>query len=152
LYISSGDGGNAHDQGPGHAPCGNGQSKATLLGKMLRIDVRGIAPSSFAPDCDQGAGNYRIPSTNPLVHGAGANCDEIWAWGLRNPWRDSFDALTGDVYIADVGQACTEEVNWVQAPGDGGQNYGWRVMEGEHCFNPTQPFNCVDPVPENCGT
>lgn len=150
LYISTGDGGNANDSGPGHATCGNGQSQQTLLGKMLRIDVRGIAPSSVPPDCGSVGGNYTIPTDNPFDDGSGGTCDEIWALGLRNPWRYAFDPATGDLYIGDVGQNCIEEVDYVAAPGNGGQNYGWRSMEGTHCFNTAQAFNCVNPTPQSC--
>jgi glucose/arabinose dehydrogenase len=150
LYIWTGDGGNANDQGQGHAACGNGQSILTLLGKILRVDVRNVAPTSFAPDCDA-SGNYRIPTENPFADGVeGGNCGEIWALGVRNPWRNSFDSLTGDLYVGDVGQNCTEEIDYVPSPGNGGMNFGWRVMEGSHCFNTSQTSSC-DPSPESCG-
>jgi glucose/arabinose dehydrogenase len=108
LYIGLGDGGSGGD------PQGNGQNPRTLLGKLLRIDV------------ESGADPYAIPKDNPFGN-------EIWALGLRNPWRFSFDRATGDLYIADVGQNAYEEVNF-QPAGRGGQNYGWNVMEGMHCF------------------
>ncbi|MGH2592301.1 MAG: PQQ-dependent sugar dehydrogenase, partial [Anaerolineae bacterium] len=92
LYIGMGDGGGSNDQGSGHAPEGNGQSPGTLLGKMLRIDVRGVP-------------TYTIPPSNPFTQTAGY-LPEIWALGLRNPWRFSFDRATGDLYIGDVGQNC----------------------------------------------
>lgn len=147
LYISTGDGGGAADL---HGACGNGQNRGNLLGKMLRVDVRGIAPMPLAPDCGGGTAPYGIPSDNPFADGAGGACDEVWDYGLRNPWRSSFDALTGDLYVADVGQNCWEEVNFEAAPG-GGRNYGWRVMEGNHCFDPAAQSNC-NPAPVACGT
>lgn len=112
LYIASGDGGSGND------PQGNGQSLNTLLGKMLRIDVNGMDPGL----------QYAIPPSNPFVGVAGR--DEIWAYGLRNPWRCSFDRATGDLYIGDVGQNAREEINWQPASSPGGENYGWRCMEG----------------------
>ncbi len=136
LYISTGDGGGGGDQ---HGTCGNGQSLATLLGKMLRVDVRGSAPASLPPDCGGAAAAYRIPADNPFANGPGGACDEIWAYGLRNPWRSSFDAANGDLYIADVGQNCWEEVDYAPAGAPGGANYGWRQMEGNHCYNNAFP-------------
>jgi glucose/arabinose dehydrogenase len=115
LYISTGDGGGSGD------PLGNGQNKNSLLGKMLRIDVNGAQP-------------YAIPPSNPFASSGGAK--EVWAWGLRNPWRDSFDSERGDLYIGDVGQSAYEEIDRA-APGVGGQNYGWNVMEGFSCYNAT---------------
>jgi glucose/arabinose dehydrogenase len=120
LYIGTGDGGAANDQ------FGNGQNGQTLLGAMLRIDVDGGDP-------------YGVPADNPFV-GDPAVLDEIWAIGLRNPWRYSFDLKTGDLYIADVGQNLYEEVNVQPADSAGGENYGWPIMEGFHCFSPAQ--NC----------
>jgi glucose/arabinose dehydrogenase len=117
LYVSTGDGGSAGD------PLDAGQDLATLLGKILRIDVDAAEP-------------YAIPADNPFVGTAGAR-PEIWAYGLRNPWRISFDRQTGDQFIADVGQERWEEVN-AQPAGTGGQNYGWRIMEGPECFDPPQ--------------
>lgn len=122
LYISIGDGGSGGD------PQNNGQNLGTLLGKILRIDVDGGAP-------------YAIPPDNPFVGTAGA-LNEIWAWGLRNPWRFSFDRLTGDLLIGDVGQSSWEEIDFQPANSAGGENYGWRLMEGNNCFNP--PTNCND--------
>ncbi len=116
LYIGMGDGGSAGDTQ------NNAQNPDTLLGKMLRIDVDGGAP-------------YAIPASNPFV-GNPDVLDEIWALGLRNPWRFSFDRQTGDLFIADVGQRIWEEVNFQSATSPGGENYGWRLMEGGHCFNP----------------
>ncbi|HYS77742.1 MAG TPA: PQQ-dependent sugar dehydrogenase, partial [Candidatus Dormibacteraeota bacterium] len=132
LYISTGDGGGAGDL---HGTCGNGQSRGTLLGKLLRVDVRGVAPASLPPDCGGATAVYRVPADNPFAHGLGGDCDEIWAYGLRNPWRSSFDAANGDLYIADVGQNCWEEIDYVPGGDRGGENYGWRMMEGNHCYN-----------------
>lgn len=112
LYIATGDGGGGNDQ---HGAEGNGQSLDTLLGKMLRIDVDAAAPY--------------IPLDNPDLGGE----PEIWAYGLRNPWRFSFDAQTGDMYIGDVGQNNIEEVSFQPADSVGGENYGWRVFEGTLC-------------------
>ena len=123
LYIALGDGGGGGDDDPGHGDVGNGQEHQTLLGKILRIDVGGAAP-------------YTIPADNPFVTDSGA-LDEIWALGLRNPWRFSFDRETGDLYIADVGQSAREEVNFQQADSSGGENYGWRCYEGFNTFNTT---------------
>ena len=94
--------------------------------------------SGTSPDCaGLGSGNYTVPPTNPLVDGPGGTCDEIWAIGLRNPWRSSFDRLTGDLYIADVGQDAREELDFQPASSAGGQNYGWRCFEGNDPFNTT---------------
>ncbi len=114
LYIGMGDGGSARD------PQRNGQNRGALLGKLLRIDV------------DHGD-RYSIPADNPFVHLAGAR-PEIWAWGLRNPWRMCFDRVTGTLVIADVGQDRWEEID-VAPAGRGGLNYGWNIMEGTHCLN-----------------
>lgn len=149
LYVSTGDGGNANDQGTGHAVCGNGQALGSLLGKILRLDVRGAAPAGLAPDCGGVSGDYSVPDDNPFVDGPGGRCDEVWAYGLRNPWRSAFDAANGDLYVADVGQNCWEEVNYVPAAQAAGRNYGWRPMEGNHCFNPATPLNC-SPTPATC--
>lgn len=125
LYIGLGDGGGFNDQ---HGTIGNGQNTSTLLGKLLRLNVD--IPSPY------------VPADNPFV-GAGPPLDEIWALGLRNPWRFSFDALTDDFYLADVGQNTWEEVNYIPAGSGGGQNYGWRCMEGNACFiSPSGP-DCV---------
>jgi glucose/arabinose dehydrogenase len=146
LYVSAGDGGGGGDQ---HGTCGNGQSLTTLLGKILRLDVLGAAPESMAPDCGGAAAPYMVPATNPFANGTGGSCDEIWAYGLRNPWRSAFDPANGDLYVADVGQNCWEEIDYLPAAGDGGQNFGWRPMEASHCFNPSTPSVC-DPVPVLC--
>lgn len=119
LYISSGDGGNGGD------PQENGQNKNNLLGKMLRIDVDSAASGK----------NYGIPADNPFASGGGS--PEIWAYGLRNPWRFSFDKETGDLWVGDVGQSAWEEINIVTRGG----NYGWGDMEGERCYS-GRP-NCV---------
>ena len=124
LYFSVGDGGGGGD------PLGSGQNINTLLGKILRIDV------------ESGATPYAIPPGNPFV---GVNgLDEIWAYGLRNPWRISFDRLTHDLYIADVGQGAWEEIDVQFAPGTAGRNYGWNILEGNHCY-PSTITNCTPP-------
>lgn len=142
LYISSGDGGGSNDSGTGHAANGNAQAISNnLLGKMLRIDVHG---DDFSGDS---AKNYAIPASNPFVGVTGD--DEIWAYGLRNPWRPSFDRETGDLYIADVGQGVREEINFQAANSDGGENYGWRLREGT-VATPTvggaPPAGAIEPV------
>jgi hypothetical protein len=122
-----------------------------LLGKILRLDVRGVDPGSTLPDCGLSGATYRVPVTNPFRDGPSiGSCDEIWAYGLRNPWRSSFDALTGDLYVADVGQNCWEEVNWAPGSSTGAENYGWRQMEGFHCYNPAQTLTCT-PSGAVCG-
>ncbi|MBL8862990.1 MAG: PQQ-dependent sugar dehydrogenase [Planctomycetes bacterium] len=118
LYIGSGDGGSGND------PPNNGQNLNALLGKMLRIDVDG---DDFPGDATK---NYRIPAGNPYAGGGGL--PEIWAHGLRNPWRNAFDPATGQLYIADVGQNAVEEIN-VEPANTPGRNYGWRCMEGNNC-------------------
>lgn len=118
LYIGMGDGGSGGD------PQGNGQNKNVLLGKLLRIDVNA-----------EGEQPYGIPSDNPYVGDSDAR-PEVWAIGLRNPWRFSFDRETGDLFIADVGQGDYEEVDVHPVSAGGGKNYGWNTMEGLHCFNP----------------
>jgi glucose/arabinose dehydrogenase len=139
LYVATGDGGSGGD------PANNAQNRDSLLGKMLRLDVNG---DDFPGDP---ARNYAIPSDNPFVGAAGA--DEIWAYGLRNPWRPSFDRETGDLYIADVGQGAREEINFQPAGSNGGENYGWVVREGDLEFDGGRPGNpdpddptLVDPV------
>jgi glucose/arabinose dehydrogenase len=119
LYIGMGDGGSAND------PQNNGQTPGALLGKMLRIDVDG-----------QDAGlNYAIPASNPYADPNDSIPGEIWAFGMRNPWRFSFDRLTGDLWIGDVGQGEWEEISFQPASSTGGENYGWRCYEGTHAFN-----------------
>lgn len=133
LYVSQGDGGSGSD------PNGNGQNKNTYLGKMLRMDVTGQA-------------TYAVPPTNPFVGQSNVK-EEIWAYGLRNPWRCSFDRLTGDLWIGDVGQDSYEEIDFQDVASAGGENYGWKCREGFHvCPNcvttgcPSTGF--VDPVYE----
>jgi len=120
LYIGTGDGGAANDK------FGNGQNPETLLGKMLRIDVS-----------NEDNQPYAIPPDNPWVgmdwNGVDVR-DEIWAVGLRNPWRYSFDRATGDLWIADVGQRLHEEIDMIPAGTPGPLNFGWPIMEGNHCF------------------
>ena len=131
LYIGTGDGGPAND------PDNRGQDPTTLLGKILRIDV------------ESGASPYSIPITNPYNQTNGHR-GEIWALGLRNPWGLSFDRQTGDLYIADVGQAEYEEINFQPATATGGENYGWKIMEGLHCFRTQScdPTGLTSPVAE----
>jgi glucose/arabinose dehydrogenase len=120
LYIGMGDGGSGGD------PMGNGQRLDTLLGKILRLDVT----------ADPGAAGYVVPPTNPFVGTAGAK-PEIWTYGMRNPWRFSFDRATGDLWIGDVGQDSWEEVDVARAADGGGRglDYGWNRMEASHCFH-----------------
>ncbi len=130
LYLAPGDGGSSND------PAENAQDLSTLLGKMLRIDVSGGFGSG-----------YTVPADNPFVGVAGAR-PEIWALGLRNPYRFSFDRWTGDAWIADVGQGAREEVDVEPAGDPGGRNWGWDVMEGSLC-NPNDPAPappCNDPA------
>jgi glucose/arabinose dehydrogenase len=141
LYASSGDGGFANDSGLGHTPLiGNAQdlSDGNLLGKMLRIDV----------DSDPLPGlGYAVPESNPFVGVAGD--DRIWSYGLRNPWRASFDRETGDLWIGDVGQNLVEEVNFQPAGSAGGENYGWRLREGTAAtpgVGGAKPPGAIDPV------
>ncbi|NPV67335.1 MAG: glucose dehydrogenase [Anaerolineae bacterium] len=130
LYISLGDGGSAGD------PQGNAQNPWTLLGAILRIDV------------DSAARPYGIPADNPFAL-SGLGAPEIWAWGLRNVWRFSFDRATGDLYLADVGQNLWEEVNFQPADSPGGENYGWNRYEGTHPYSGgPAPENMVLPVAE----
>ena len=117
LYVGMGDGGSGGDPG------NRAQNPANLLGKMLRIDV------------ESGAVPYAVPESNPFVALAGYR-PEIWALGLRNPWRFTFDRLNGDLWIGDVGQGSLEEIDFQPAASGGGENYGWRIMEGSHCYNP----------------
>ena len=129
LYIGLGDGGSGGD------PHGNGQSNETLLGKILRIDVDGGDP-------------YGIPADNPFANGGGL--PEIWANGLRNPWRFAFDRLTHDLYIADVGQNQWEEVDFLPAGSPGGANFGWNYYEATHPYEGQPPSDkvFVQPVAE----
>jgi glucose/arabinose dehydrogenase len=118
LYLALGDGGAAGD------PHNNGQNTASLLGKLLRIDVDGGEP-------------YAIPADNPFVNGGGA--PEVWAYGLRNPWRITFDRLNGDLFIADVGQNQWEEINHLPPNAPGGANFGWNFFEGSHAYQGQLP-------------
>jgi glucose/arabinose dehydrogenase len=127
LYIGTGDGGSAGD------PNGFGQNLNVLLGKMLRLDIDSQQP-------------YAIPADNPFIDKDGLG--EIWAYGLRNPWRFSFDALTGDLYMGDVGQNAWEEVNFQSADSQGGLNYGWNIMEGSHAFSEGDQTGLTLPVAE----
>ena len=124
LYIGTGDGGGGGDPG------GNAQNPASLLGKLLRIDV------------ESGVDPYLVPPTNPFTQTVGYR-GEIWALGLRNPWRYTFDRQTGDLYIGDVGQDKVEEVDFQPAASPGGENYGWNTLEGNLCFNPAS--GCIPP-------
>nr|WP_229803475.1 PQQ-dependent sugar dehydrogenase [Planobispora rosea] len=126
LYIALGDGGSGGD------PQGNGQDLGTWLGKILRIDPRGRP--------------YTVPEDNPFVGEKGAK-PEIWSYGLRNPWRFTFDRRTGDMWIGDVGQNAWEEVDFEPA-GEGGRNYGWNLREGRHPFRGGAKGGTVDPVIE----
>ena len=139
LYVPQGDGGGQCD------PNENGQDITTLLSSVLRLDVDG---DDFPADPDR---NYAIPPDNPFVGVAGA--DEIWSYGLRNPFRSSFDRLTGDLYIADVGQATYEEINFQPASSTGGENWGWDLREGffetpdlGSCVGGPPPPGNVDPL------
>lgn len=128
LYVSSGDGGGSNDADAGHtAGTGNAQDITNnLLGKMLRIDVNSDAFTGA--DDPTGIKNYAIPATNPFVGITGD--DEIFALGLRNPYRNSFDRKTGDLWMGDVGQGQREEIDFIAASSPGGENYGWRLREG----------------------
>jgi glucose/arabinose dehydrogenase len=145
LYISSGDGGGGDDNDDGHtAGTGNAQDlTGNLLGKILRIDVD---TDDFPADP---ARNYGIPANNPFAGTTGD--DEIWAYGLRNPWRAGFDRLTGDLYIGDVGQSRCEELDIQLGTSAGGENYGWRLREGT-IATPTggvggpAPSGALDPI------
>jgi glucose/arabinose dehydrogenase len=130
LYVGLGDGGSGGD------PHGNGQSLTTLLGKMLRIDpqLSGEAP-------------FRVPADNPFVGRADAR-PAIWAYGLRNPWRYTFDRLTGDLWIGDVGQTEWEEIDLQPAGSSGGENYGWNILEGSHPFFGDELPDGVPPIYE----
>ena len=126
LYIASGDGGSGND------PQNRAQSARSLLGKILRIDVDRSAVAGREPDCSLvKSARYRIPADNAHTDGPGAGCDEIYASGLRNPWRMSFDRDTGDLWIGDVGQNTREEIDFIPARSGGGLNLGWRCFEGD---------------------
>lgn len=131
LYVGTGDGGGGGD------PERNGQNINALLGKLLRLDVDDGQP-------------YAIPRDNPFVGRTDAR-PEIWAYGLRNPWRFSFDRATGDLYIGDVGQNLWEEIDFQPAGSAGGANYGWSIMEGLHCYRPAtgcDPSGLTPPIAE----
>lgn len=130
LYISSGDGGGGGDNHGDNCSYGNGLCLNTYLGKIMRIDVNGANTSQ----------RYKIPGTNPFVGRSGAK-GEIWHYGLRNPWRFSFDRKTGDMYIGDVGQDNWEEIDFA-ASGSSGKNFGWRCFEGTHTYNQGGGANC----------
>lgn len=134
LYIGPGDGGAGND------PLCNAQNDGFLLGKLLRIDV------------DQNVNSfpfYGIPQSNPF-RGAGLPLDEIWAKGLRNPWRFSFDRTTGDLWIGDVGQGAREEIDFQPSSSAGGENYGWKVMEGNLCGGGGSTNCPTNPAPPPC--
>jgi glucose/arabinose dehydrogenase len=141
LYLGLGDGGGAGDSGPGHAAGGNGQSLDTLLGKILRID-----PNPTASDPA-----FTVPADNPFRDTPGAE-PAIWAYGLRNPWRFSFDSKTGDLWIGDVGQNEYEEIDRLRATNgrDAGEgdNFGWNRLEGDHAYEGNAPADVVAPVYE----
>lgn len=153
LYIGMGDGGSAGD------PEDRAQDLGSALGKMLRIDVdnndapQHAAPGSFSdPSCPQDSNQYAIPDDNPFANTQGA-CPEIWSYGLRNPWRWSFDRQTGDMYIGDVGQYNYEEVSFQPANSMGGEHYGWNCREGLHSYDGgadcgANPPPMVDPIIE----
>ena len=124
LYWSTGDGGGGGD------PFNNAQNLNVLLGKVLRLDVDHQDPGL----------NYSIPSSNPFYNNPNQR-GEIWVYGLRNPWRFSFDRQTGDMFIGDVGQGVREEIDFQSAGSTGGENYGWRIMEGTNCYNPSSGCN-----------
>jgi uncharacterized repeat protein (TIGR01451 family) len=128
LYISLGDGGSGGD------PDNRAQDLTTLLGKILRIDVD--PTGGHPPDCGSMAAlTYSIPADNPFRDGSGGDCDEIWASGLRNPWRISLDAVSMDIFVSDVGQNRWEEVNILPLVDSKGANFGWRCFEGAERFN-----------------
>lgn len=156
LYIGTGDGGGSGD------PDNNAQNLQSLLGKILRIDVEfnELLPGTgehalFFPIIsigDSSSGRmYAIPPDNPFIADPLAR-PEIWASGLRNPWRFSFDPITGDLFIADVGQSLREEINFQPSASPGGENYGWDIFEGSLCYSPSigciPPLNFVPPVLE----
>ena len=121
LYVALGDGGSGGD------PLGNGQNRSTLLGSILRIDV----------DTSSEFGEYSVPSDNPFVGNTQGHREEIYAYGLRNPWKFSFDYVTGRLWAADVGQDRSEEINIIEK----GRNYGWNIMEGSLCYSPSEDCN-----------
>jgi glucose/arabinose dehydrogenase len=148
LYVGTGDSGGSGD------PLNAAQDPASLLGKILRIDVEGAGPQSSGEICNSTGFSthkspaYQIPPDNPLVQNR-AGRPEIWALGLRNPWRFSFDRLTGDMYLTDVGQDSREEINYQPAGFAGGANYGWNILEGSQCF--TDLSNSTPGAEQKCG-
>ncbi len=130
LYLTLGDGGGANDNGAGHGTQGNGQNINTILGKIIRIDPLLPALTPGSPDPVSANGAYRVPLDNPFVGVEGL--DEIFAYGLRNPYRYSFDARSGALILPDVGQNRVEEINF----GRKGRNYGWNLKEGSFMFDP----------------
>ena len=144
LYVSVGDGGGSDDNDSGHTPgIGNSQDITNnLLGTVLRIDVDG---DDFPSNPNR---NYAIPADNPFVNRLGD--DEIYVYGMRNPWRCSFDNETGDLYIADVGQNQREEVTVIPAASGGGHNLGWRLREGTietpGSVGGNAPADAIDPI------
>jgi glucose/arabinose dehydrogenase len=150
LYIGTGDGGGGGDQNR------NAQNLGSLLGKLLRIDTEyawaqktqgsnlSYLPILFNSTQAPPSPAYKIPASNPFVGQSGAQ-SEIWALGLRNPWRYAFDRQTQDLYIADVGQGAWEEVDFQPAGSQGGLNYGWNIFEGDHCY-PPGTSNCTPPA------
>lgn len=128
LYVGLGDGGSALDED------GNAQNLDSLFGKILRIDVESVRKP------------YGVPASNPFLATPGAR-PEIWAYGLRNPWKFSFDTLYGDLYIGDVGQAKQEEIDFQPASSPGGENYGWNIMEGAQCaIGPCETPGLTTPI------
>ena len=160
LYLGLGDGGNANDSGASHlAPDGNAQNLSTPLGKMLRFDPLNPALTSGSSDPISTNGQYRVPATNPF-QGAG-QVPEIYAYGLRNPYRFAFDRANGDLIAADVGQNTIEEIDRIELGG----NYGWAIKEGDFLFNrtglpagtvgarsPGSPAGLIDPISGPQGT
>jgi glucose/arabinose dehydrogenase len=157
LYLATGDGGNANDDGPGHIePGGNAQNLTTPLGKMLRIDPINPTLTPLSPDPISSNGQYRIPVSNPF-DGPG-EAPEIYALGLRNPYRFAFDRANGELILADVGQNNIEEIDRIVLGG----NYGWAVKEGTFLFNrndgtigansPGAPAGMIDPISGPLGT
>ena len=133
LYSGHGDGGSGGD------PPNNAQNPDILLGKILRLDVEGTGCVQNPPKPQ----NYCIPPGNPFVGISGKRA-EIWAFGLRNPWRFSFDRQTGDLYIGDVGQNVEEEIDFQASGSAGGTNYGWKIREGDLCYSPAT--GCISPA------
>lgn len=160
LYLALGDGGNANDSGASHIePGGNAQNLTTPLGKMLRIDPLDPSLTTGSADPASGNGQYRIPTDNPFQDAG--QVPEIYAYGLRNPYRYSFDRMNGELILADVGQNNVEEINRIERAG----NYGWAVKEGTFLFNrtgpdagtvgadsPGTPAGLIDPISGPMGT